>query len=74
MPRWNWLKHRSRRLESGTLDELTQDIEYCRHREEIATLKSHVKTWRQRRAEAESSVVERFGEEALSNRFGSSRA
>ena len=74
MPRWNWLKHRPQRLESGTLDELIQDIEYCRQREETATLKSHMKTWRQRRAEAESSVVERFGEEALSQRFGSSRA
>jgi hypothetical protein len=74
MPRWNWLKHRHQRLESGTLDEIIQDIEYCRQREEIAILKSHVETWRKRRAEAESSVVERFGEAALAKRFGSSRA
>jgi hypothetical protein len=74
MPRWNWLKDRPQRLESGTLEQLIQDIDYCRQREEIATLKSHIKTWRQRRTEAESSVMERFGEEALSTRCGSSRA
>jgi len=74
MPHWNWLKHRPERLRSGTLAELIRDIGYCRQREEIATLKSHIKTWRKRRAEAESSVMERFGEEELSKHFGSHRA
>jgi hypothetical protein len=61
-------------LKSGTLEELIRDIQYCRQREEIATLKDHVKTWRKRRSEAETVVVERFGEEELTKRFGSSRA
>lgn len=73
MSRWNWLRNRPQRLQSGTLDELIRDIAYCRQREQLAKLKSHVKTWRQRRAEAESSVMERFGEEALSEHFGGSR-
>lgn len=74
MPRWNWLSQRSKRLESGVLPDLFQDIEYCRQREQLATLKSHIKTWRARRAEAETAVIERFGEDALSAQFGSSRA
>jgi hypothetical protein len=74
MSRWNWLKHREERLQSGSLDDLVADINYCRQREQLATLKSHIKTWRKRRAEAESSVIERFGEDVLSARFGSSRA
>jgi hypothetical protein len=74
MSRWNWLKDRPRRLESGSLEELYQDIDYCRTREELAKLRSHIKMWRQRRAEAEKAVIERFGEESLESRYGSSRA
>jgi hypothetical protein len=74
MSRWNWLKHREERLRSGSLDDLIADINYCRQREQLARLKSHIKTWRKRRAEAESSVIERFGEDVLSAYFGSSRA
>ena len=74
MPRWNWLKHGAERLRSGTLAELIRDNGYCRQREEIATLKAHIKTWRKRRAEAESSVMERFGEEEPSKQLGSHRA
>lgn len=74
MSRWSWLNDRPKRLEAGSLEELYADIDYCRSREEIAKLKSHIKTWRQRRTEAEKAVIERFGEEALESRYGSSRA
>ena len=62
MSRWNWLKERPHRLQSGALSELLQDVEYFKQREHMATLKSHVKTWRARREEAEAAIVERFGE------------
>lgn len=65
MSRWNWLKLRPQRLRSGTLAELLQDIAYCRQREQLAELKSHVKTWRARRVEAEAAVAERFGEDSM---------
>jgi len=74
MSRWNWLKHRQERLQSGSLDDVLADINYCRQRKQLATLKSHIKTWRKRRAEAESTVIARFGEDALSAQLGSSRA
>lgn len=74
MSRWSWLKNRPKRLKSGSLEELYSDIDYCRKREEITKLRSHIKTWRQRRAVAEKAVIERFGEEALEARYGSSRA
>jgi len=74
MSRWNWLKDRPKRLESGSLEELCRDIDYCRTREELAKLRDRIKTWRQRRAEAEKAVIERFGEEPLESRYGSSRA
>lgn len=53
---------------------LKPDIEYCRQREDLATLKSHAKKWRARRAEAEAAVIARFGEEALSASDGNTRA
>lgn len=65
MSRWNWLQDRPQRLRSGTLAELLQDIAYCRQREQLAALKSHVKTWRARREEAEAAAAERFGEEGV---------
>jgi hypothetical protein len=65
MSRWSWLKNREQKLKSGSLEDLYADIEYCRTREKIAKLKSSVKTWQQRRAEAEKAVAERFGEEVL---------
>ena len=71
MSRWNWLKERTRRLQSGALSELLQDIAYCKQREQLAALKSHVKTWRSRREEAEAAIAERFGESALSSGKGS---
>jgi hypothetical protein len=74
MSRWSWLKDRPKRHKTGSLEELYSDIDYCREREELAKLRSHIKTWRQRRAEAEEAVIERFGEEALQVRYGSSRA
>lgn len=70
MSRWNWLKDRPLRLQSGALPELLQDIAYCKQREQLSELKQHVKTWRARRKEAEIAVVERFGEEALSTKNG----
>ena len=65
MSRWNWLDNRPQRLRTGPLSELLDDIAYCIQREQLSALKSHVKTWRGRRQEAESAVVERFGEQAL---------
>ena len=52
-------------MKSGSLEDLYADMEYCRTGEKIAKLKPSVKTWQQRRAEAEKAVAERFGEEAL---------
>ena len=72
MSRWNWLKERPRRLQSGGLSELLQDIAYCKQREQQANLKSHVKTWRSRREEAEAAIAERFGENSLSTSKGGS--
>jgi hypothetical protein len=65
MSRWNWLSDRPRRLKSGTLPELLQDLAYCQQREQMATLKSHIKAWHGRREEAEAAIVERFGAESL---------
>lgn len=72
--RWNWLNRRPQRLQSGSMAEVLQDIQYCRQREQLASLKSHVKTWRARRAEAEEAFIDRFCEEVLSAHVGSSRA
>ena len=74
MSRWKWLQEREKRLSSGSLNELLADIAYCRQREQLPELKSNVKAWKQRRAEAESAVIERFGEGALEAAFGASRA
>jgi hypothetical protein len=72
--RWRWLRERDQRLKSGTLEELTADIFYCRERGDRSKLKSQIKTWEQRRAEAEAAVIERFGEKALDAFEGGSRA
>jgi hypothetical protein len=74
MPRWRWLRERDQRLRSGTLEELGADIAYCKQRASLSKLKSHLKTWEQRRAEAEAAVTERFGEDALDSLEGTSRA
>ena len=74
MPRWQWLRGRAHRLQTGTLEELRADIAYCEQRANLAKLKAGVKTWRNRRAEAEAAVIERFGEEALDSLVGNSRA
>lgn len=52
-------------MKFGSLEDLHANIEYCRTREKIAKLKPSVKTWQQRRTDAEKAVAERFGEEAL---------
>ena len=69
MSRWSWLKDREQKLKYGSLADLHAHIEYCRTREKIAKLKSSVRTWQERRAEAEKAVAERFGEEVLEKRL-----
>jgi hypothetical protein len=65
MPRSDWLRHREQRLATGTLEELLKDLALCRSRERLASMKSHLKSWRQRRLEIEEAITDRFGEEIL---------
>lgn len=74
MSRWPWLKDRTQRLKFGTLEQLYADLDYCRWRENLSTLKSHLKSWEKRRLEVEKVIVERFGEEALGNHCKSCQA